>query len=273
MAEGALEEVAERLALDLLPRAGSPHREAVRGLGDDLTHLLSLLRAVREVEAAGWLRAWPRLPRTPLPSPEAVRRALDLVLPVGHAFALVLYDEDKVSTGVALSRRHDGVDRVVGIQRILEWAGPLSGDYHRDQRALGDAISAQLAPLHLGVYGQRETLLRLLRVPDPGAWVTAVASREVLVHPTPAYVAVALGADALRSFTRATSELLGGVELLEVFRPMGRALREHLPAPASLTATLGWNPLTTLARMLRPYPTERREDARPTAPRAPHEHR
>jgi hypothetical protein len=257
-AEGAFEEVAERLALGMLQahdsraRHADPARRAALTLGDDLQQLQALVRAVREVEDAGWLATWPPLPKAPLASAATARRALDLLLPVGHSFALVLYDDDVVSTGLALSRRREGIDCVVGHERILSWAGPLSGDYHRDHRVLGNAVDTNLAPLHLGVYGQRETLARLLRVPDPGAWVTAVAARELIVHPTPAYVGVALGADALRSLTRATTELLGGVELLELFRPMGRALREHLPEATSLTATLGWNPLAALARALRP---------------------
>ena len=254
--EGALEEVAERLALDLtatLSGARGAHADPTHSaLGDDLGQLTALLGALREVHAAGWLSTWPPLPSVPRTSAATVRRALDLLLPVGHSFALVLYDEDAVSTAVALSRRRQGIDHVVGPEKLVRWAGPLSGDYHRDYRALSDAVSTNLAPLHLGVFAQRETLERLLRVPDPGAWVTAVAAREVLVHPTPAYVAVALGADALRSLTRATTELLGGVELLEMFRPVGRALRERLPEATSLSATLGWNPLATLARALRP---------------------
>lgn len=263
--EGAFEEIAERLALGWL--AASREALALHGgpadsnaWNHDLMQFLALLRAVREVEAAGWLSTWPPLPSAPLPTINAVRRAFDLLLPVGHSFALVLYDDDEVVTGVALSRRRDGIDHVVGPERLLSWAGPLSGDYHRDHRALAHGVSTNLAPLHLGVYGQRRTLERLLRVPDPGAWVTAVAAREILVHPTPTYVAVALGADALRSLTRATSELLGGVELLELFRPMSQALRQRIPEAASLSDTLGWNPLVTLAKALRPS-APRRDDA------------
>lgn len=270
LVEGAFEEVAERLALDLnatLTGARGAHAEPSRGaLGDDLMQLAALLGALREVHAAGWLSIWPPLPSIPLTSAANVRRALDLLLPVGHSFTLVLYDDDAVSTAVALSRRREGIDHVAGPETLLRWTGPLSGDYHRDYRALSDAVSTNLAPLHLGVFAQRETVERLLRVPDPGAWVTAVAAREVLVHPTPAYVAVALGADALRSLTRATTELLGGVELLEIFRPMGRALRERLPEATSLSATLGWNPLATLARALRP-PRSAHRAAEDPAPR------
>lgn len=269
--EGAFEEIAERLALGWL--AASREAYALHtdpGTSDawnhDLMQFLALMRAVREVEAAGWLATWPPLPSAPLPTINTVRRAFDLLLPVGHSFALVLYDDDEVVTGVALSRRRDGIDHVVGPERLLSWAGPLSGDYHRDHRALAHGVSTNLAPLHLGVYGQRATMERLLRVPDPGAWVTAVAAREILVHPTPTYVAVALGADALRSFTRATSELLGGVELLELFRPVGQALRERIPAATSLSDTLGWNPLATLARALRPSAPGRREDAKSERP-------
>lgn len=270
--EGAFEEVAERLALGWLAasrEAATQHADphARNAWNHDLMQFLALWGAVREVEAAGWLRTWPPLPSAPLPTTQAVRRAFDLLLPVGHSFALVLYDEDEVTTGVALSRRRDGVDHVVGPERLLAWAGPLSGDYHRDHRALAHGVSTQLAPLHLGIYGQRATFERLLRSPDPGAWVTAVAARELLVHPTPTYVAVALGADALRSFTRATSELLGGVELLSLFRPVGQALRERIPEASSLSQTLGWNPLATLARALRPRSAEPRRDGSRGEPR------
>ena len=113
--------------------------------GDAPVYGPNLRASCRRMEAAGWLRTWPPLPSAPLPTTQAVRRAFDLLLPVGHSFALVLYDEDEVTTGVALSRRRDGVDHVVGPERLLAWAGPLSGDYHRDHRALAHGVARLIA--------------------------------------------------------------------------------------------------------------------------------
>jgi hypothetical protein len=64
-------------------------------------------------------------------------------------------------------------------------------------------------------------------------------------------VHVAVGADALRATARKTTQLLGGIDVASLFEPAARFAREQIMHVASVTGTLGFNPLQVLARKLR----------------------
>jgi hypothetical protein len=113
------------------------------------------------------------------------------------------------------------------------------------------AISSSIAPLQLGIYTQRRRFERLLREAEPGAWAKAVALREIIIDPSPAYVHFAVGADALRATARRTGELLGGIDFLSFLEPWTRYAREQISHVTSITGMLGFNPLQVLARRLR----------------------
>lgn len=251
--EGVLEELSERLALRL-------------GQGDDyLTQWLTLMRAVREFEDAGLVRMWPAArAHLPIPSPGTVRRALDLVLPDDEAMLVMLWQRSGPWTAVVL-RRHAGViDLVAGPDLIARWTGPLGGDWRRDYRVVVDAVEHAVAPVHLGIFSEASTMRGLLRDPDPGTWAHAVAVRDVIFYPAPPYVNVALGADALRALARNSARLLGGMDLLGAFGPVGQYVRNRVSEVASVSSTLGFNPLRALAEALR-----RRELSEADPERAP----
>jgi len=238
---GALEEISERLALRLQR-------------GDDyLTQWLTLARTFREVRDAKLVQVWPRpLGNVPIPPTGAVRGALDLVLPDDHAAVAVLWDRGRPWTGIALRRRAGAVDFVAGPDLIARWTGPLGGDWRRDARVVVDAVSRAMAPCHLGLFAEVSTVERLLRHPDPGAWARAVTTRDVVVHPTPPYVAVALGADGIRALADRSARWLGGLDALAAFAPLTGYLRSRVAEVQSLTETLGFNPLKALAIALGP---------------------
>ena len=75
--------------------------------------------------------------------------------------------------------------------------------------------------------------------------------RDVIVHPTPAYVAVALGADAVNAVARRTARLLGGFDALGALAPLSQIVRARVSQVASISDTLGFNPLRALAGVLR----------------------
>jgi hypothetical protein len=109
--------------------------------------------------------------------------------------------------------------------------------------------------VHLGLYGDLRSVRRLLRSREAGAWAKAVASREVILHPTPPYVAVALGADAVRRVAQKSSAvfgggLLGGLDPLRQMMPVLGLLRTRVAEVASVTQTLGFDPLKLLASFL-----------------------
>jgi len=213
---------------------------------------LALLAAARELEREGALYFWPE-PRNvvPLPTPQLVTRALDVVLPDEHSFVAALWEDAELWTALVLRRRGGQFDLIGGPELVLDTVGPLSGDFRRDHRAVSRAISTSIAPLQLGIYTQRRRFERLLREAEPGAWAKAVALREIIIDPSPAYVNIAVGADALRATARRTGELLGGIDFLSFLEPWTRYAREQISHVTSVSGLLGFNPLQVLARRLR----------------------
>jgi hypothetical protein len=241
--EGTPEELAEHLAQRL-----------VRG-DDYVTQWLVLARIVRELTEAGKVHSWPRpLGDVPVPTAGMVRRALDVVLPDEHVAVVVLWEGVEVWTSAVLRRRGGDIDLCAGPDLLLRWTGPLGGDWRRDLRFVTDAVARTVGPVHVGLFAEAAHVRALLRNPDAGAWAKAVAVRDVVIHPTPPYVAVALGADAARAVARTTSRWLGGFDALRPFAPLAQYVRGRVSEITSVTATLGFDPLRVLARALAERP-------------------
>ncbi|MEM9190547.1 MAG: hypothetical protein AAGF12_15285, partial [Myxococcota bacterium] len=200
---------------------------------------------------AGQIRIYPRpLGSIPTPSPTTVRRALDVVLPNDRSLLVALWDRDKLATCFAIRRRQGAIDMVAGPDLICRWAGPLGGDFRRDHRVLINAVSDGLGPTHLGVFAEMTTMRKLLRAGKRGSWAKAVATRDVILYPAPPYAAVALGADAVRGAAAKAARFLGGLDAVEALMPLANAFRSRVSDVASVTATLGFNPMTVLATIL-----------------------
>jgi len=237
---GTIEELAERAAEDILRT------------DDSAGQWLALLTAVRELEHEGALYFWPEShDAVPLPSAQLLSRALDVFLPDDHSFVAVLWDESELWTALVLRRSGGKFDLIAGPELVLNAVGPLSGDFRRDHRAVSRAISNSIAPVQLGVYCQLQPFQRLLRDPEPGAWAKAIALREVIIDPSPAYVHIAVAADALRATARKAGELLGGIDFITHIEPWTRYAREQVANVKSITGMLGFNPLELLAHQLR----------------------
>jgi len=238
--QGTIEELTERAA---------PH---VLRTDDYAAQWLALLSAARELEREGALYFWPEAKNVvPLPSPQLVTRALDVVLPDEHSLVVALWEDSELWTALVLRRRGGQFDLLGGPELVLDAVGPLSGDYRRDHRAVSRAISASVAPVQLGLYCQYHRFERLLREPEPGAWAKAIALREIIIDPSPAYVHFAVGADALRATARRTGQLLGGIDFMSYIEPWARYARDQISQVSSVTGMLGFNPLQLLARRLR----------------------
>jgi hypothetical protein len=239
LAQGTIEELTERAA----------HR--LRFDADYAAQWLTLFAVARELEAEGKLRFWPPRTNLPLPTANMLYRALDLLLPHDHVLMIVLWDGDALWTACALHRRGAQIDRVVGPKLLLDWTGPLGGDYRRDQRAIRRAVERALGPVHVGLFAQRDAIEELLRDPSPGAWARAVALREIIISPAPRYVHLAVGADAARAAGQRARQWFGGIDVAHYLGPAALFAREHVARIGSITQILGFNPLQALAARLR----------------------
>lgn len=247
--DGALTELVENAA------------DAMRFDDDYVQHWLSMVRATRALEDDGRILWWPRRSHLPIPTQAMLTRALNLVLPPRRSLLIALWEGETLWTGCAIERGDKDLTRIVGPDFMVEWAGPLAGDFRRDHRTLSRAVSAAMAPAHLGVFAQREAFQALLRSSEPGAWAQAVATREVIISPAAPYVHVALGADALRAAGKRTAAALGGVDLASYIGPIAALARQRIGRVSSLTNILGFNPLSALASRLRRSNTEPPDDA------------
>ena len=238
--EGVMEEMSERVSKRI-------------DRGDDyVAQCLAIARTVREMSEAGLLLSWPpTMDGVPVPTIGMVRRALDTVLPDGHAMVAVVWSGNAPWTAMVLRRRAGMIDLIAGPDLLARWTGPLGGDWRRDYKVIGDAVERAVAPVHLGLFTEVKTLRQLLRDYDPGAWAQAVAVRDVIVHPMPPYVTVALGADTLRLAAQRSARWLGGIDALSQLAPIGRYLRAQVAEVASVSQTLGFDPLKLLAQWLR----------------------
>jgi hypothetical protein len=251
---GTIDALAERAAEDIL------HTNDTAG------QWLALFKAMRALQQEGDLYFWPETRDTvPLPSTQLLTRALDVVLPDEHSFVAVLWEETEVWTALVLRRSGGKFDLIAGPELVLDTVGPLSGDFRRDHRAVSRAISGAVAPVQVGIYCQRKRFQRLLRDAEPGAWAKAIALLEIIIDPSPAYVHIAVAADALRATARKAGELLGGVDFLTHIEPWTRYAREQVANVASITGMLGFNPLELLAQQLQTY-----DDAAPSPLQARH---
>lgn len=242
MREGALEEIVSRASARM-----ERH-------DDYLAQWLTVIRAVRAAIEAGLVEIWPRpLANVPIPSAPVLARALDAVLPDERSTVLGVFSRTLPWTLVALRRSEGEIDRIVGPDVISRWTGPLGGDFRRDHRVISEAVGRHLAPVHLGIFADEQDLRALLRDPRPGAWARAVVARDIIVQPTPPYIAVALAADGMRAAAKRTESWIEGTavrDVLSQIAPLGSFLRGRAAEVASVTQLLGFDPLKLLASWL-----------------------
>lgn len=240
--EGALEEIVQRASARM-----ERH-------DDYVSQWLTVIRAIRSAIEAGLVEIWPRpFANVPIPSAAVVSRAVDAVLPDERSTVLGVFSRTTPWTLVALRRSGGEIDRIVGPDVISRWTGALGGDFRRDHRVITEAVGQHLAPVHLGVFADEQDLRALLRDARPGAWTRAVVSRDIIVQPTPPYIAVALAADGMRAAARRTESWLEGTAVRDVLAqiaPLASFVRGRAAEVASVTQLLGFDPLKLLAAWL-----------------------
>jgi hypothetical protein len=238
---GALDEVMERF--------GARARR-----GDDLmTQSLLLLGIVREMLSEGAIAAWPqRLHGVPVPTPQVVRRTLDVVCPNGRAVALGLFDGGDLWTAFVARRRGGAFDLLAGPADLRPALGLLSGDWRRDYRHLSRAIEDMYGPLGFGCFAELGTFRALQTDARAGAWSRAVAVRDVIIAPVPTAVGIALGFDGARYAMHALMALTARVAPSGAIAPVVDAALARVAkiTGKDVAALLGFDPLEALRALL-----------------------
>lgn len=240
------EDTADALVDDMRARISLDAGYATQGL--------QLLGIVREWERAGRLRTWPRLGRMSPWTEATLGRALDLALPIGTSALACVWEGDRIWTAAALRHAEHGIDRLVGPERILDWAGPLSGDPQRDHRLLTRSVGAALAPVHVGLFASRALLTDLVRRAEPGAWARAVATRDVVIQPMPSFAVALVTADTLRGAAAWAGRRADELDLPSRLGPVTRGWHARMKG---LTDAARFEPLIAIWRQ---WQAPRRQD-------------
>lgn len=247
---GALEEWYERIGGRLTRDDGAS------------TTVLVCTGALRELYDEGELHFWPSiLPSgVPLPTAAVLARSFDFLLPEGRCALLALFADDALETAVLVRRNGGSIDRVYGPEALRSMMGPIGGDFRRDHKIMRAAIERAVGPLAFALSAETSTVHRLLRAETPGAWAAALATRDLIADPMPAWLAVTAGAGAARAAAGGVRTALGssGLNVLDRFGlgdALGRA-REKLTdalgaAGFDLEKTLGFDPLSIVGNILR----------------------
>ncbi len=240
---GALEEFYERIGGRL------------RLEDDDVATTLIVVGALRELHDEGAILLWPDLvpERVPLPTAAVAHRALDFFLPDDHAVVVALFDDDSIDTAIIAERRGGRLRRVLGPEVLRDLVGPLGGDFRRDYRVIRRAVEQHVAPLAWGVYTTTPLLHDLLRTTEPSAFAEAIATRDVVLDPMPAWLGIAAGAGVVRAAAMRTRGVLSGLGVLGALTPVARRVREIAENLSGFdpARALGFNPLRALSVILR----------------------
>jgi hypothetical protein len=239
---GALDELMERFG------------ERMERHHDLLDQALLLIEVLRELEREGAVQLYPTSAADwPVPRASVVNGALDALCPEGRAIALGVFENGELASCAVARRGARGFDALIGPSELRSEVGFLSGDFRRDYRYLQSAIERQVAPLSLGCYAELPTFRRLAASDGPGAWAAAVASRDVVLSPAPAVIALPLGLDLGRAAFHGLRALAERAGVSGLFAGFGERLGriEGLAAvERSVEDWLGFNPLRLLSSLL-----------------------
>lgn len=229
---------------------------------DFVTRVMRFAHVLGELGNGNWLRVWPNpLPHLLLAAAPAAKPAIDFFLPDGMSVVLGVFDEGELWTGAVLRRKSGSLDVFAGPAAISDWAGPLGGAWRRDHRVLVRAIERELGPVHVGLFMERSTAHALLAGGQAGEWAMAYATRDLILHPLPAYAAAGLGVDVLGGAAKYVLQALDEIdseELVTIAQGFWRGLTDG----KGLEGLLGFSPAQALSQAW---------SKRPSSPSSPEE--
>ena len=209
---------------------------------DFATRVMRFAHVLRELGNGNWLRIWPNpLPDLVLSMAPAAKPTIDVFLPDGQSVVLGVFEEGELWTGAVLRRRAGSVDVLAGPVAISQWSGPLGGAWRRDYRVLTRAIERELGPIHLGLFMELRTAKTLLMGRQPGEWALAYASRELMVHPLPAFAVAGLGIDVFGGAAQYAMQALEQMDTEEIVR-IAQGFWRGLTDGRGIEGLLGFSP-------------------------------
>lgn len=182
---GGLEKLAERFG------------ERARRDDDVSGQARLLLEIARELIDARIVEIWPnRIDRLTLPTQLVFENTLEALYPPGHLVLVALFDEAELFTSIALERQKGGISRIIGPDDLRDRLAFLSGDFRRDYRHVLAAAEETLGPVAFGCFTDLSIFRALQQERSWGAWLRALAVRDVIVTPTKGSLAGPFAADA-----------------------------------------------------------------------------
>ena len=217
---------------------------------DFATRVMRFAHVLRELGNGNWLRIWPNpVPDLLLSAAPAAKPAIDFLWPDGHNVVLGVFEDGELWTGAVLRRNAGSLDVFAGPDAMSQWAGPLGGAWHRDHRVLTRAVERELGPIHIGLFMDRSTARAVLTGRQAGEWAMAFATRELMVHPLPAYAAAGLSIDVLGGAAQYALQALDQMDPEEIIA-IAQGFWRGLTDGKGLEGLLGFSPTQAISGAL-----------------------
>lgn len=221
---------------------------------DALAMWLRMAGPIREARRAGLYLFSPALfDDVPIPDEASVRSAFDYLFPDDTAALLYVFGPRRLSFAAIIEKRGGEIVRIAGHDALggiavrgVMWKAAVP-------RIL-EQVRARFAPPSLGVFADEAALGRVVFGSEPAALPRALAAREIILDPLPAWLALVLGLDTAVKAAGAARDVarkldpLGIVDRLDLRRIAGHVQRRISPE-LPLRRLLGFDPFAVIARL------------------------
>lgn len=190
---------------EALPGLAADLQSAIRPGTDLVSQALSAARLVQErgrtalfVEPEAWGR-WR------LPSYELVQGSFEKLLPHGTTLVFYVQQRGKLWTSLIARQRHGDIDLITSHDAIAAEA-PFRGI--QDAPQVLTTVQRRIGPPHIGAFVGLGSWQRFV-AGDRGALARAIAAREAVLDPCPAWLLAVVGAGAVSEAATRSARLAG----------------------------------------------------------------
>lgn len=226
-------------------------------VGDDNFVMAELfLTAFKEAMDAGRLIVYPDLFNFIFDlKADRLRRFADAAFPRNSSIVVYLFQGQSLEAGLTIVRGQELIETVAGhgaIQDAAEGFHPWQKGYGR----ILDAVKKKYAPPSMGFFAEIDEIRNILWYPEAGSFLRNFVAGNVVIDPMPAWVAAALGVDAVTRVARTSMDLIRQFDTMGLTRRfdlgmLGRTLQQHLQKEEiSLESIVGFDPITFLSKLI-----------------------